>query len=111
MASKYDESYKKAHQRYRDTVKAGSKPAEGQSEKSKAMEEVVAIEREAAKQGINLEAVYRGDNVAVSHTVSDTKRSLQEAYVREFDGEMPVNVGGREQTLREYHKRRLLGVQ
>lgn len=107
MGSKYDQTYQKAHQKYREAVKSGSRPADGQSDKARAMNEVVAIEREAAREGINLSAAYRGDQVVVSHTEGDTKKSLQQEYVRKFDNEVETKIDGKEQTLRDWHRKRL----
>ena len=101
--------YQKAHTTYRTlAAKALEGDAQARKDKAKAMQEIVAIERQSAKQGVNLNAVYRGDKVEVETTASPTKRSLQEEYVRKFDGEKVVKIDGKEQTLREYHSKRLL---
>lgn len=79
------------------------------------MNEIRSIERDAARDGTVLSAVYRPDKVEVRSKQTHKKRSLQEEYVRKFDAEvtvmLPDEPGGeaREQTLQEYHSRRLLG--
>ena len=82
------------------------------ADKAKLRVELKQMQREAARDGIILEpdadkhGRYTG---SVTAEETDTKRSLQQEYVRKFDGEKTVNVGGKEQTLRQYHKDRLLG--
>lgn len=108
--------YEIAHQKYRDAVKrydGGNGDPKARPDKAKAMQEIVAIEREAAKAGTILSAEYKGDKVVVRTDQTDSKRSLQEAYVRDFDNEvtcmLPDEKGQpKEQTLREYHRKRLL---
>lgn len=108
--------YIKAHQKYRALVKAAAGgDAVARADKSKAMNEIRAIEREAARAGTILSATYApGDKVDVQTRQTDSKRSLQEEYVRKFDGDTVVSVPERpgqeakEQTLREFHRKRLL---
>lgn len=102
--------YEKAHATYRALAKAaaGGDP-KAREDKSKAMGEIIAIERDAARAGTILSATYRGDRIDVQTETCSSKKSLQEEYVRRFDGEKKVNVGGKEQTLQEYHSRRLVG--
>ena len=110
--------YETAHAKYLDAVKrynGGAGDPKARGDKAKAMQEVIAIEREAAKAGTILSATYRGDKVVVDTKHTESKRSLQEEYVRSFDGEVTVQLadsaGGepKEQTLREFHRKRLLG--
>lgn len=108
--------YVKAHQTYRDLAakaKAGDKQAH--ADKAKAMEDIRNIERAAARDGTILSATYEpGNKVKVQTRKAPTKRSLQEEYVRKFDSEKTVMVADRageqprEQTLQEFHSRRLL---
>lgn len=97
------EAYKKAHAAYKALAADPAKRAD----KTKAHLEVLAMEREAARSGVHLEA-----GVKVSEG-GDTKRSLQEEYCRKFDDEIPVKLAAKvgeepkETTLRKYHKQRL----
>jgi hypothetical protein len=107
--------YEKAHLAYRALAKAalgGDKQAH--ADKAKAMNGIRDIEREAAREGTILSAQYAGDRVLVKQEQTSSKRSLQEEYVRKFDAEKTVNISRpdqpvKEQTLREYHSKRLLG--
>lgn len=102
--------YEKAHTTYRELAKkavAGDKQAH--ADKARAMNEIRAIEREAARSGEVLTATYKGDRVAVDVKRGDTKRSLQEEYVRKYDNDAVVTLGGKEQTLQQFHRQRLLG--
>jgi hypothetical protein len=102
--------YQKAHTTYRTlAVKSLEGDAQARKDKAKVMQEIVAIERQSAKDGVNLSAVYKGDRVTVESTNSPSKRSLQEEYVRNFDDEKLVKIDGKEQSLRAYHSKRLLG--
>jgi hypothetical protein len=102
--------YEKAHADYRALVKAaatGDKKAH--AEKAQAMNEIRKIERDSARAGTVLSAEYKGERLVVNTTQAESKRSLQEEYVRKFDGEKKVRIDGKETTLRDYHKKRLLG--
>lgn len=102
--------YEKAHYAYRELVKktlAGD--GQAKADKVKAMNDIRSIEREAARAGQILSANYKGERVSVSTRETESKRSLQEAYCRKFDADKTVMIGGKEQTLREYHRKRLLG--
>lgn len=102
-------AYEKAHLSYRELAKkAAGGDSQAKSAKAKVMEEIRGMEREAARAGTTLTAVYQGEKVKVSAEHGDSKRSLQQEYVRKFDGEKKVNVGGKEQTLQQYHRGRLL---
>ena len=108
--------YEKAHATYRALAKAAaSGDKQAHADKAKAMNEIRNIEREAARAGTVLSATYApGDKVVVRSERTDGKRSLQEEYVRKFDPEvtvmLPDAAGGepKEQTLREFHTKRLL---
>lgn len=108
--------YKALHEQYRKAVTA-SQTAELQKDrdvakrdKARLMGDIRAVEREAARNGQLLSAVAgAGGEVRVDVRETETKRSLQEEYCRKFNDEAPVKIGGREQTLRQYHRRRLLG--
>jgi hypothetical protein len=101
--------YEKAHLQYRELAKkAAGGDAGAKSDKAKVMQEIRTMERDAARAGTTLNAVYRGEKVVVEKGEGDSKRSLQQEYVRKFDGEKKVNVGGKEQTLQQYHRGRLL---
>lgn len=107
--------YKKAHERYRQAAALhvrgqglDGKPLEGRSDKAKIMGEIRQMERESARDGKVLSAVYKGDQVVVNSKEISTKRSLQEEYIRKFDEEKTAMLNGKEQTLREYHAGRLL---
>jgi hypothetical protein len=94
--------YQKAHQAYRKAV------AENPKDKAKAMNEIRNIERANAREGKILSAIYRGDTVVVETKDAPSKRDLQGEYIRKFDAAKTVPIGGKEQTLREYHTKRLL---
>lgn len=104
--------YTQAHQKYRAlTAKVrDSGDAVAKADKAKAMNEIRNIERDSARNGKVLSAVYKGDKVVVDVKDAPTKRSLQEEYVRKFDAEKPVIIDGKEQNLQDYHRRRLLGA-
>lgn len=109
--------YETAHAKYRELAKkAANGDKQAMTDKAKAMNDIRGIEREAARAGTILSAAYTaGDKVVVSSQQTDSKRSLQEEYVRKFDAEvtalLPEKPGGepKEQTLRDFHRRRLLG--
>lgn len=110
--------YEKAHAKYRELAKAATGgDAQAHKDKAKAMQEIRAIEREAARAGTVLNAKYQGDKLVVKTEQADSRRSLQEEYVRKFDDKkkvmLPVDPREpegerRAQTLREFHRRRLL---
>lgn len=110
MATEFDKAYEKAHAAYRGFQASGAR-----ADKVKASNEIRQIEREAARAGKVLSATYHGDRVAVSAKDAPPKRELQGEYVRRFDDSIKVKLADkageepREQTLREFHKRRLLG--
>lgn len=100
----------KAHLQYRELAKrAANGDAGAKAEKARVMNEIRVIEREAARAGTTLNAVYKGENVEVTAEQGRSKRSMQEEYIHKFDGEKKVMVGGKEQTLQQYHSKRLLG--
>lgn len=111
--------YEKAHTKYRELAKAAAAgSSEAKAEKARVMNDIRTIEREAARAGTRLNAVYRGDRVEVQQTEGRSKRSLQEEYVGKFaskDGQPEPEVKGLEwqdkpvKTLKEYHSKRLLG--
>lgn len=108
--------YETAHKKYRDLVKAAAAgDATAKNDKAKAMNEIRNIEREAARAGTILSAVYRGEKVETRAEQASSKRSLQEEYVRKFDEKVTVSIPDKageepkEQTLREFHRKRLLG--
>jgi hypothetical protein len=108
--------YKKAHEAYlkaAEAARGGDKDAF--KAKAKIVNEIRQMERLANREGRPLNAVYRDANtVEVQVGNAPTKRSLQEEYVRKFEnrgagGEEPiVSVGGKNQKLSEYHRKRLL---
>lgn len=100
--------YEKAHKEYRELVKAAaSGNAAAKADKVKAMNTIRQIEREAARAGTVLSAQYKGESIVINKAEATTKASLQDEYIRKFDGEKQVNVGGKQQTMRQYHKQRL----
>lgn len=105
------EAYKKAHERLIQARKgittADGKPGD-KSDKAKIANEIRQMERESARSGVVLSAVYRGDKVIVETRDAPSKRSLQEEYCRKFDGEKQVEINGKPTTLRKYHEDRLL---
>lgn len=102
--------YQAAQQKYQQLAKAAANgDTVARADKAKVVNEIRAIEREAARAGTVLSAVVKGDKVEVHTQDAPSKRSLQEEYVRKFDAEKKVNLGGKEQTLRDYHSKRLLG--
>lgn len=112
MPSEFDKAYEKAVQAYR----AGQRGGEAtRGDKVKASLEMRQIEREAARAGKVLHVTNQGDRVVVHAKEVPTKRELQGEYVRKFDDEIKVKLADRvgdeprEQTLREFHRKRLLG--
>lgn len=102
--------YQKLHQDYRAlAAKAAEGDKDAKRDKARVMNEIRATEQESTRNGRILSAQYRGDTVAVEVKETHTKRSLQEEYVRSFDNEKTVMIGGKEQTLHDYHSKRLLG--
>jgi hypothetical protein len=102
--------YEKAWEAYNKAA-AIAKTGNGQAkeEKAKIMNEIRQIERAAARDGKILNARPGTDGtVTVEVKEIDSKRSLQEEYVRKFDDEKVVKLGGKETTLRKYHAKRLL---
>ena len=107
--------YEKAHAEYRAAAKAAAAgDAKAKSAKAEIMNGIRAIERDAARAGTVLSAHYRGEKVHVREEETESKKSLQEEYVRKFkpkDGSAPpmVMIGKTETTLVDYHRKRLLG--
>lgn len=107
--------YEKAHAAYREAAKAaadGDKKAK--AAKVGIINDIRRIEREAARAGTILSAVYKTDKIETSEVKTESKRSLQEEYVRKFkpkDGSPPpkVMINGKETTLVDHHRKRLLG--
>jgi hypothetical protein len=101
-------SYQKAQEKYRELAKrAAGGDQTAKADKAKAMNDIRAIERESARAGTVLSAVYRGDKVVVEKEHTDSKRDLQGEYIRKFDPEKRVIINGKETTLPEFHKKRL----
>jgi hypothetical protein len=88
--------------------KAANGDLQAKQDKAKAMGEIRQIEREAARAGTILKTKLVGDRVVATEEQTSSKRSLQEEYVRKFDDKAKVRIGGREQTLAQYHRARLL---
>lgn len=91
----------------REKAREGDKVA--RKDKEKIMSEIRNTERQLAREGKPVSVSADGDSVRITLGECDTKRSLQEEYVRRFDAATPVRINNREQTLREYHRRRLFG--
>lgn len=111
MASEYE----KAHAAYREAAKAAA-AGDGKAKLAKVglINDIRKIEREAARAGTILSAVYKTDKIETNEVQTETKKSLQEEYVRKFkpkDGSAPqkVMINGKETTLMEHHRKRLLG--
>lgn len=103
-------NYQKLHEQYRALAKAAGKGDENaKADKAKVMNDIRAIEREAARAGTILTAVYNGNKVEVEKVDTDSKRDLQKEYIRKFDAEKKAIIDGKEQTLQEFHRKRLLG--
>lgn len=114
--------YLKAQERYQALAKAAANgDQQAFKDKAKAMNEIRGIEREAARAGTVLSARRVGDKIVVDQQEGRSKRSQQEEYIDKFDGEVTamlpdLSSGGgdpkkrelKEQTLREYHRKRLL---
>lgn len=98
--------------------RGGDKQA--RKDKAKVMQDVRAIEREAARNG----QVLARAGAAIPRTVTerrrtikesgvvrqtDSKQSLQEEYCRKFDDKKPVEFNGEKTTMRAFHSKRLLG--
>lgn len=99
--------YENAHAKYRElAAKARSGDAQAHADKAKAMNEIRNIERAAAKSGTILNMTPTG---VVQKQQVRSKQSLQEEYVHKFDDKNVVDVGGKPQTLRQFHSKRLLG--
>lgn len=102
--------YEKAHAAYRELAKKASNgDAQAKADKVKAMNDIRAIERDAARAGTILSATYQGEKLVTHSTNTHSKRSLQEEYVRKFDGDTEVVVNGETTTLQKFHAKRLLG--
>ena len=103
--------YKKAHEAYRKLAEAVSGGnTDAKKDKIKAMNEIRSIERQSARSGEVLNARYEANgSITIEKTPAPTKRSLQEEHLRRYDNDAKVFVGGKEQTLREYHTERLRG--
>jgi len=103
--------YKKAHESYRKLAEAvSSGNTDAKKDKIKAMNEIRSIERQSARSGEVLNARYEANgSITIEKTPAPTKRSLQEEHLRRYDNDAKVFVGGKEQTLREYHTERLRG--
>lgn len=102
--------YELAHKKYRELAKAAAGgDAAAKADKAKVMNDIRHIEREAARAGTVLNATYQGEKIVTSSQQTNSKRSLQEEYVRKFDAEKTAMINGKEQTLRDYHSKRLLG--
>jgi len=97
----------KALLRFRKASENGTNAA-ARADKVRASLHVQEIESDMRRQGQNPKVTYRGDNVEVKITQSPAKRSMQEAYVRDFDNKTIVKIGDKEQTLRQYHSKRVL---
>lgn len=103
-------NYAQAYAKYKelDTASRGGN-TEARKEKQRVMQDIRVMERESARAGTLLD----GGKVV---SRSDSKRSLQEEYVRRFDdkAEVQVSVGKDDTkkefkgTLRQYHAKRLL---
>jgi hypothetical protein len=102
--------YQKLVERYTQAATAarfGDKAAH--ADKAKIMNEIRHVERSEAKAGRVLSRnVTLDGRVEVGAVEVDSKRSLQEEYVRKFDDEKIVKLGGAETTMRKYHAKRLL---
>lgn len=113
--------YEAAHAKYRELAKAAANgDPKAKQAKAEVMNDIRSIEREAARAGTRLAAVYRGDKIEVQKEegAMRSKRSLQEEYVGKFaskDGSPEPEVKGLKfngepvRTLKEYHSKRLLG--
>jgi hypothetical protein len=107
--------YEKAHAAYREAAKAAAAgDAKAKSAKADIMNDIRKIERDSARAGTVLSAYYRGEKLQVREERTESKQSLQEEYVRKFkpkDGSPPpkVMIDGKETTLVEHHRKRLLG--
>jgi CTP-dependent riboflavin kinase len=102
--------YEKAHAAYRELAKkAASGDQQAKADKAKAMNDIRTIEREAARAGTVLSATYQGEKLVTRSEPTHSKRSLQEEYVRKFDGDTEVFVNGEHTTLQKFHAKRLLG--
>lgn len=100
--------YEKAHARYRELAKAAANgDAAAKAEKAKVMNDIRAIEREAARAGTILSARQEKDRLVFSQTETRSKKSLQDEYVHRFDDSKQVEINGEKTTLRQYHKKRL----
>lgn len=92
--------YKKAWDTYRALAIKSVNDLPPRTEKNAAHQIVIAMEREAAKNGIVLES---GQQVGTM----PTKRSMQEEYIRGFDNKAQVDLGDGPTTLQEHHAKRL----
>lgn len=96
------QKYEAANKRYAEALaKSKTGDAVAFADKAKIVGEIRQMERDAAKQGTIIE---NGKHLGET----ETKRSLQEQYVRKFDNERPVNINGKETTMQAYHRDRLL---
>lgn len=107
--------YEKAHAAYREAAKAAAAgDPKAKSAKADIVNGIRQIERDAARAGTVLSGYYKGEKFNVREEQAESKRSLQEEYIRKFkpkDGSAPpkVIIDGKETTLVEHHRKRLLG--
>jgi hypothetical protein len=102
--------YEKAHAKYRElATKAMQGDAQAHKDKAAAMQEVRNIERQSARSGVVLSLVRTGAGFQEQRKEVDTKRELQEQYVRKFDDKNVVKIDGKETTLRAWNSKRVLG--
>ena len=101
--------YNEANARYAAmAAKAKGGDKDAMKEKAIIVSEMRQMERAAARDGRVLNAVNNKGKIEVKTETAESKRSLQEEYVRKFDDKKPVVLEGRQTTLRAYHRERLL---
>lgn len=103
--------YEKAYATYNQlATRAKSGDRVAMADKAKAMNEVRAIERDAARSGTILTPIGSARGITVETASAASKRSLQDEYVRKFDANKAVcEIAGKQQTRADYHRARLLG--
>jgi len=103
--------YENVHAEYRKLAKAAAGgDTEALKQKAGVMQHIRQIERESARAGTVLNAVYEKDRIKVDKTQVRSKRSMQEEYIGKFDGEKQVVVDDNTgpETLQNFHRRRLI---
>jgi hypothetical protein len=104
-------SYQQLHEQY-NSLLAKSREGDKAAFKAKAevMNEIRNVERESARAGKVISYAHdpKTGKGAVIEKRTTSKRSLQEEYIRKFDDKKVVKIDGKETTLQDWHRSRLI---